>query len=129
MSERIYETTIIVSAPKAAADEAGTLAAVRQIYEVEGAEFLSFERWAERRLAYPIKGESAGLYLIADFKAPGDAIQRIERRVQLSEVVLRHLIIVREGAAHQRMAEQRAKAVERAAAAAAEAAESAGSRY
>jgi len=115
---RNYETTILVKSAAARADYDGTIAAVRAIYESEGAQFSEFQKWDERKLAYPIAGETTALYLIGYFTAPPGALEKIERRVNLSEIILRQLIIAREGPALERIKVQRVKAVEAAAAAA-----------
>lgn len=109
MSDRIYETTILVNAAQARADHEGTLAAVRRAYEEEGAEFVEFEPWEERRLAYPIAGQTSALYLFGYFRADAAAVERIERRCRLTDVVLRQLIIVREGRDYDRIRAQREK--------------------
>jgi small subunit ribosomal protein S6 len=119
---RSYETTILVRLSAIRADKEGTLAAVRGLYEIEGAKFIDFKEWEERRLAYPIAGETNALYIIAYFEADPLAIEKIERRVQLNEIVLRQLIVSREGKALAKIQAQRIKAAEQAAAAAAAAA-------
>ena len=119
---RSYETTILVRSSAARADYDGTIAAVRGIYEIEGAKFSEFEKWDERKLAYPIAGENSALYLTGYFTAEPAAIDKIDRRVQLNDTILRHLIIAREGNALERIKDQRKKAAEAAAAAAAAAA-------
>jgi len=111
---RTYETTILIPVAAARADYDAAVAAARGIYETEGAEFIELEKWEERRLAYPIEGETSAVYLVGYFKAPGEAIARIERRVQLSDAILRHLIILRDGNDYDRIREQRAKAAARA---------------
>lgn len=116
---RPYEVTILVNAGQARADEDGTLAHVRGLFEGEGAEWIELDRWEERKLAYPVQGETSALYLIGYFYATSSAIAAIERRCQLSDVVLRQLIIVREGKDYDRIRDQRAQAAERAATAAA----------
>jgi small subunit ribosomal protein S6 len=124
---RTYETTILVHLGKVRADSAGTLASVRAVYEVEGAEFIEFAPWEERRLAYPIKGETNALYLIGYFRAETDSVQRIERRAQLSDIILRQLIVARDGKAYDaiRLQRERAKQKQAEAVAAAESAEGA----
>lgn len=119
--ERIYETTIIVHVGQARADKDGTLAAVRGLYETEGAEWIELTDTGlgERKLAYPIKGEATGWYLEGYFTAPAEAITRIERRVELSDLVLRQLIIARDRKGHEKMKDQRAKRAARLAEAAA----------
>lgn len=116
---RSYETTILVRAAAARADYDGTVAAVRALYETEGAQFSELVKWEERKLAYAIKGETTALYLTGYFTAPSGAIEKIERRARLSDLVLRQLIVVRDGKALEKIKAQRQKAAEAAAAAAA----------
>lgn len=122
--KRNYEVTIVVSAGKARADLDGTLAAVRGIFETEGAEWieLTHEKLGERKLAYPIKGETVGLYLEGYFAADPASIDGIERRCELSEEVLRHIVLARDGKSYDQIRDQRAKREARQAEAAAAAA-------
>lgn len=116
---RTYEATILVAAGPYRADNEGTLASVRQVFETEGAEFIEFEAWEERKLAYPVQGETSALYVNAYFKAENDAIVKIERRAGLSDHILRQLILARDGKAYDAIVDQRKKRAERAAEAAA----------
>ena len=113
---RTYETTILIPLGQIRADREGTLTAVKGLYEAEGVKFLDFTEWQERKLAYPIKGETSALYVTAYFEAPNDAITRIEHKSHLCPQILRHLIIERAGKALERIRDQRAKAIERKAA-------------
>jgi small subunit ribosomal protein S6 len=122
MSVNSYEVTILVRAAAARADYEGTLAAVRAVYEAEGAKFTELDKWDERKLAYQIEGETSALYLNGYFSADPLAIDKIERRAQLGEVILRQLIIARPGKDMERIREQRVKQVAAALAAAASAA-------
>jgi small subunit ribosomal protein S6 len=118
MSVNSYEVTILVRAAAARADYEGTLAAVRAVYEAEGAKFTELDKWDERKLAYQIEGETSALYLNGYFNADPLAIDKIERRAQLGEVILRQLIIARPGKDMERIREQRVKQAAAAAAAA-----------
>lgn len=120
---RTYETTVLVKAAVARADPEGTLAAIRQIYEAEGARFLELEKWEERILAYAIGGETSACYYTGYFEAPPAAVERIERRAILGGTILRQLVVARPGPDLERIRVQRAKAKEAAAAAAAAPAE------
>ena len=122
MATKTYEATILVRSAAARADYDGTIAAVRQTYESEGASFIELEKWEERRLAYPIEGETSALYLNAYFTADPLAVEKIDRRARLGETILRQLIIARPGKELERIRAQRAKQAELAAAAAAAAA-------
>jgi len=65
---------------------------VRGIIEHHAGEIIVLKKWDERKLAYEIKGQKRGLYIIAYFKAPGTAVAAIERDVNLSDQVLRVLV-------------------------------------
>jgi ribosomal protein S6 len=72
-------------------------AATRKILEKAGAEIVSMKKWDERRLAYEINGKNRGTYILCYFHADGQKIRRIERDAQLSELILRVLILGTEG--------------------------------
>jgi small subunit ribosomal protein S6 len=77
--------------------QAGSLqAAVDHLKDILGraqAEVISLRKWDERRLAYEIKGNKRGLYFLVYFRAPVTALTGIERACNLSELLLRSLII------------------------------------
>jgi small subunit ribosomal protein S6 len=56
-------------------------------------EIISIRKWDDRKLAYDIKGKSRGLYIICYFRVDGGEIQDIEKNVQLSEKIVRVLIL------------------------------------
>jgi ribosomal protein S6 len=107
---RTYETTILVKAADARANPDATLAAIRQIYEAEGASFIELEKWEERALAYAVKGETSACYFCGYFSAEPKAVERIERRAILGGTVLRQLIVARPGKSLELIRAQRAKA-------------------
>jgi small subunit ribosomal protein S6 len=49
--------------------------------------------WGRRRLAYPISGYREGSYFIVVFEALGEAIEEIERGLNITEEVMRHLVV------------------------------------
>ena len=51
------------------------------------------ETWGKRRLAYPINDMLEGYYVLVTFKAESDLPREIERNLQISDSVLRYLII------------------------------------
>ena len=48
--------------------------------------------WGRRRLAYPISGYREGSYFIVVFDAPSEAIDELERSLNITEEVMRHLV-------------------------------------
>ncbi|MGH7177801.1 MAG: 30S ribosomal protein S6 [Tepidisphaeraceae bacterium] len=65
---------------------------VKGMIERHGGSVMVLKKWDERKLAFEIKGQKRGLYVICYFTAPGDAIVHIERDVNLSEEILRVLV-------------------------------------
>ena len=52
----------------ASADLQGSIDHVKEILARSGAEMLSIAKWDERRLAYDIKGNKRGVYILAFFR-------------------------------------------------------------
>jgi small subunit ribosomal protein S6 len=57
-----------------------------------GAEIVSSRLWEERKLAYSIKHQDRGTYLLMYFEAPTNEITPINRELEMAEPVLRHVV-------------------------------------
>lgn len=66
---------------------------VHDILKRKGAQILHTEKWGERKLAYRIKGHKRGTYMLVYFNGPTDAITDIRRDFQLSDTIVRSLIL------------------------------------
>jgi len=91
--KKLYEGMFLVDSAKAASDWDGINAAIKRILDRAKAEIVSMRKWDDRRLAYDIRGVSRGTYILCYFKADGGQIQSIEKAVQLSEKIIRVLIL------------------------------------
>jgi small subunit ribosomal protein S6 len=60
--------------------------------ERHGGKILVLKKWDERKLAYELKKQKRGVYIIAYYTAPGASVSAIERDVNLSEDVIRVLV-------------------------------------
>lgn len=67
------------------------------IPQSEGVE-MEVSHWGKRTLAYPIAGKEAGYYVVAKFEAAAASLPEFERAMRLDEGLLRHLVILDEGA-------------------------------
>ena len=91
-----YETMLITSA---ALDEEATAALVgkfKSLIEANGT-IDSIDEWGKRRLAYAINYKTEGYYVLMYIKAPSDLPRELERNLQISDSVLRYLVIRYEG--------------------------------
>ena len=93
VEKKLYEGMFLVDSADAGSDWDGINAAVKRTLERAEAEIVSIRKWDDRRLAYDIRGTSRGTYILCYFKADGRKIQGIEKAVQLSEKIIRVLIL------------------------------------
>ncbi len=67
------------------------------------------DKWGRKRLAYPIKKNKIGYYVIFQFDAPVTAIAQIERIYRLEESIIRFLNLKLSKFALEHFADQKAK--------------------
>ena len=91
--KKLYEGMFLVDAAEAEADWDSVESNVRDILGRAEAEVVSLEKWDTRRLAYEIDKKSRGTYILCHFRVDGTRIGEIERTVQLSERIMRVLIL------------------------------------
>ena len=63
-----------------------------------GGEVERVDEWGKRRLAYAINYKTEGYYVLMYIKGPSDLPRELERNLQISDSVLRYLVIRFEGA-------------------------------
>jgi small subunit ribosomal protein S6 len=94
---KTYEAMLLVD-PTVATKEWNRVAEeVDRVAKRNGASILQLVKWGERKLAYPIKRNNRGTYVLAYLSAPATAVTRLKSDFQLSEVVLRSMILAHEG--------------------------------
>ncbi len=101
VAKKLYEAMFLVDSAQAASDWDGVISGIENILKKAEREIVSIRKWDERKLAYEIKGHSRGTYILCYFRANGEKIQDIERDVQLSERILRVLILSAEHMGHE----------------------------
>lgn len=62
------------------------------ILDDEGA-IIFQNKWGMRKLAYPIKKESQGYYVLSDFASSPEVVAEIERKFRIDDAVLKYLTI------------------------------------
>jgi small subunit ribosomal protein S6 len=87
-----YEAMFLLS-QAVAADFAGAIAHIREVIARGNGSIIAMKKWDERRLAYEIEGQKRGVYILAYFTAPGPDIAHIERDCNLSEKILRAMVL------------------------------------
>ena len=90
---RRYELMLVLR-PDAPDDRASAVIdrTTRQLV-VGGGQIIKVAPWGRRRLAYPIERYRDGSYHILVFESPAEAIAELERGLEITEEVLRHLVV------------------------------------
>jgi small subunit ribosomal protein S6 len=89
---KLYEAMFVMDV-QASPDNQAMEGEIHRILGRAEAEILICRRWEDRRLAYEIDGRKRGSYWLTYFNAPPEKVVGIERDVQLSEKVLRVLVL------------------------------------
>jgi small subunit ribosomal protein S6 len=89
---RRYELMVVIQ-PDAPEDVVQAIIdrATRSVIEGAG-QIVKVSPWGRRRLAYPIGQFREGSYFIVVFDSPAEAIAELERGLNISEEVMRHLV-------------------------------------
>jgi small subunit ribosomal protein S6 len=104
--QRLYEGMFLLDAARTGTGWEDGINHVKGLLDRAGASVVTLKKWDERKLAYEIRGQKRGAYLLAYFNADTDKIVGLERDAGLSEMVLRCLIL-----RHDRLTEEQARAV------------------
>ena len=63
----------------------------------DGAEVSEVDHWGVRQLAYKVRDQSQGYYVVAQFTAEPSDLTEFERILKLDEELLRYLVVLSEG--------------------------------
>ena len=86
-----YEVLFIIDPALEDEKKEATIEAVKEIIASEG-EVGNVDVWGMRKLAYPINKKSEGYYVVIEFKAEPTLPKELDRRLKISDNVMRHLI-------------------------------------
>jgi len=94
MKKRTYTYEAMFMISQATASQLNdAIAHINEILARGNAQLIAMRKWDERRLAYEIAGQKRAVYILAYFKAPGPDVAHIERDCNLSEKVMRAMIL------------------------------------
>jgi small subunit ribosomal protein S6 len=93
LAENVYEGMFILNADRTGHDCEAVAAQICDIVVKTGGEVLVSRFWEERRLAYPIKGQSKGIYWLTYLRLDGRRLGEVRQQCRLCEGVLRLLFL------------------------------------
>ena len=90
---RDYELVLIISPEVVEEKFDAIIDNISQFITEKGGIVSNVERWGKRRLAYPIEHFMEGSYVLARFRLKPALSKELEVNLQISEEVLRHLLV------------------------------------
>jgi small subunit ribosomal protein S6 len=90
---REYELAVVISPDITDEEAPDAYERVRQMVTSRGGEVINEDVWGRKKLAYPIGKHLEGNYVFTDIKLPPERVRDLESGLQISEEVLRHMLI------------------------------------
>ncbi len=90
---RDYELVVIISPEVVEEKFDATIDSVSQFVTEKGGTISNVERWGKKRLAYPIEHFMEGSYVLTRLILKPALSKELEVNLQISEEVLRHLLV------------------------------------
>ena len=87
-----YELTVLIH-PDLEVDIDAPLAKVRDIIKVNGGTITVEDNWGKKKLMYTIKKQDFAVYVYFEVKLPADALLKISNMFNITEEVLRYLLV------------------------------------
>lgn len=88
-----YEGFFLLNTGRITPEGGGATRIVGDLLKKHGAAPVRVDVWDERKLAYPIKDQKRGTYVLAHFEAPSPAVAAIRNEVNINEDVLRAILV------------------------------------
>lgn len=102
-----YELTVLIH-PDLEADLETPLNKVRDIIKTAGGTIVREDNWGKKKLAYPIKREDFAVYVYMDVELPAEAPLKISNTFNITDEVVRYLLVKADVKARKALAEQQA---------------------
>lgn len=93
LANRTYEVMYIID-PNTDADKITSLNdTINQLIEKEGGTVVRMDDIGRRKLAYPIKKNTEGYYMLFEIDGSGQEILELERRMRVNDLIMRYITV------------------------------------
>ena len=90
---RNYELMFIVRPDMSEEDQDKLISNLENAVSSSGGRVLNLEKMGKRRLAYTVRKFNDGLYILLTFEGSGGLVHELERRLRVSEPVIKFLSV------------------------------------
>ena len=88
-----YETIFIIAPNLEAEETEKTIEDVQNLMTDSGCEITRVDRWGKRRLAYNVKGNRDGYYVIINFEGAPEFVGKLARYYGLAENIIKYMTL------------------------------------
>lgn len=106
-----YELTVLIH-PDLEVDLDAPLKKIKGIIKDAGGEITTEDNWGKKKLAYKINKQDFAVYVYMDVKLPADAPLKISNTLNITDEVLRYLLVTVDEKGRQLLAEDKKRATE-----------------
>ncbi len=89
----IYENIVILNASLGDEEIETASGKIKDLITNSGGEILKTDVWGRRKLAYEIKKQKKGFYLLIVFRSPSAAIKKLEDYYKVFDPVVKYMVI------------------------------------
>ncbi|MSR89602.1 30S ribosomal protein S6 [Patescibacteria group bacterium] len=89
---RNYEVAVVLH-PDLEIDLAATLEKIEAVFTKNGAKINKKDNWGKRKLAYTIKKQDWGIYVIYEISIDPSKVSKINQVLRITEEVMRYLVV------------------------------------
>lgn len=91
---RKYELMVIFSGDMPEADFEKQLGEFKNVFKESAKSITHEDTWGVRNLAYRIKKQSRGYYVVFNFSADPSAILELRANLRINQAILRHMLVI-----------------------------------
>jgi small subunit ribosomal protein S6 len=95
---RRYETILIAHVDLSEDEMSSLTARYGTIITDQKGILVKVERWGKRRLAYMIKKQARGFYILIDYAGESAAVNELERNLKINDKILKFMTVLKDGA-------------------------------
>jgi small subunit ribosomal protein S6 len=89
----IYENIIIMNAAISDEEAEAAVTKIKDLVTGQGGEVLKVDVWGRRKLAYEIKKQKKGLYVLLIYKTPSATVKKLEDFYKVFDAVLKYMVV------------------------------------
>lgn len=88
-----YESVLIARQDLGVSQVNTLVSDLSDVIKSEGGEVVKVDNWGLKNLAYRIKKNRKGYYVLLNITAPAKAVSEYERRIRLNEDIIRYMTV------------------------------------